>query len=414
MRVLVFEQFHLGHHYHYLHHLLPPLIDLVDEVVVAVTEEGRRSEEFTAKLAPYLGRVAFDTGVPPADTGLPLRERWRVCRNLRAAVSRARPDYVLVPSGDGQSTVMPLLSLSGLGGLPNGCPAEVGIHYGAGRAARGLKGTLRNLYKEFQLLTAGWTRVHAVNLLLYEHLKARRGRLSDRLVLLPDPIPANPRLGKAESRRRLGIPADGVYLGVAGMIDLRKAVPELLAAFRAAAKSPDERLLLAGKIVKPHLGVIDREYGDMVREGQLVLLDQFLDETAFQTALTAMDVVCTPYPRHEHLSGVLLHGLAAGRPILANDQGWSRTIVRRFDAGWTCDVLNHQQLTETIRTALDRGNGYQESEATKRLLAFHSPDNFAGSWVQGIRAALGRPAPPGLRSWEWVAAAIPGDKRYVI
>ena len=53
MRLLIHQQYHLGHHYHYVAHLLPALMGHVEDIVVAVTEQGRHSPEFDALLAPY-------------------------------------------------------------------------------------------------------------------------------------------------------------------------------------------------------------------------------------------------------------------------------------------------------------------------------------------------------------------------
>ena len=53
MRVLVYQQLHAGHCYHYLHYLLPELLQITDDVVVALSAEGIASSEFTDLLAPF-------------------------------------------------------------------------------------------------------------------------------------------------------------------------------------------------------------------------------------------------------------------------------------------------------------------------------------------------------------------------
>ena len=60
MRVLIDQQFHRGHHYHYIAHLLPALIRAVDDVVVAVTPVGLASEEFQSILASFAPHVRFE------------------------------------------------------------------------------------------------------------------------------------------------------------------------------------------------------------------------------------------------------------------------------------------------------------------------------------------------------------------
>jgi hypothetical protein len=139
MRVLVYEQWHSGHHYHYVRHLLPLLIDLADEVVVAVTPFGRQSVEFASVLAPLTGRVRFDDEVAPGDPRMRIRDRLQLHRNLREAVRRIRADYVLVPSGDGQTSAMGLYRAADRGGLPGGVRGEAGILIGLGPAAATFK-----------------------------------------------------------------------------------------------------------------------------------------------------------------------------------------------------------------------------------------------------------------------------------
>jgi glycosyltransferase involved in cell wall biosynthesis len=126
--------------------------------------------------------------------------------------------------------------------------------------------------------------------------------------------------------------------------------------------------------------------------------------------MTALDVVCTPYPGFGGLSSTLLEGVAAGRPILAHGYGWTRAIVRRFNLGSTCDVLDHAAFTRAMRAALDHCDEYEETEAIRRLLTFHLPENFAESWVAGIRASRGLAAQP-LHPWSWVEEAVPANQR---
>ena len=134
MRVLLYEQWHWGHHYHCLLHILPRLIDLVDEVVVAVTPVGRESPEFKAFLEPFADRIRIHASVPPANPRMALGDRLQIHNNLRETIDQVRPDYVLVPSGDGQTTLMGLHRIAGRGGLPRRTRGEVGIHYGMGPA----------------------------------------------------------------------------------------------------------------------------------------------------------------------------------------------------------------------------------------------------------------------------------------
>jgi len=412
LKVLIDQQFHLGHHYHYIAHLLPALTAVVEDVTVAVTPAGLASDEFRDTLAPFAPAVKFEPILPEATPSLPMGERDRLHRDLRDAVRAVNPDYVLIPSGDAQSTTMAFWRWTGRGALPKAVPCEAGIHFGSGRAAQKLAVRVRDRLNSVNLALSGLTRIHLINLLFYEDVKAL-GPIGRRFGLMPHPVKVPVRQSKINSRRRLRIPEDGRYIGLAASIDSRKAIAEWLAAFRAASRSPNERLLLAGWINNTHLQTIQRSYADLIEQGRLILLNRFLDQATYQAAISALDVVCTPYPGFRGLSSTLLEGVAAGRPILANACGWSQAIVRRFGLGWTCDVLNPEAFAATIRTALDQCDDYAETPAVSRLLAFHAPENFARTWVQGIRTVRGAAGDAPL-TWEWVEESLPADRRRLI
>src|SRR5689334_2163621 len=171
MRVLVHQQFHLGHHYQYLAHLLPSMIPLVDEIVVAITPDGASSPEFRSFLAPFDSHVQFDVTLPAADPRLLRQERWRLHNDLRRAVRRSRPDYVLVPSGDAHATFLPMFHLAGAGALPYKCPAEFGIHYGLGTAAVRSQDKIKDWVQRKNFTWSGANRIHVVSFLFYEQFR---------------------------------------------------------------------------------------------------------------------------------------------------------------------------------------------------------------------------------------------------
>jgi len=414
MRVLLYEQWHEGHHFHSLHHILPRLIGVADEVVVAVTDLGRSSVEFKNVLEPFADRVRIDAGVARANPRMGLADRLAIHRNLRDTVERVRPDYVLVPSGDGQTTAMGVYRAALRGGLPRGTPGEAGILYALGLAKVTAKDYARDLFYETTWRLSSWNKLHFNNFLVYEYLLARGGSLARRAALQPHPIPVNRRLGKTESRRLLGLPEDGRYIGLVAEIDRRKAVDRLLAAFKAGTSRPDDRLLLAGRLATPFAELIERDYADLVKSGRILLINRFVGLQEADLVHSALDIVCTPYPRFGHLSSALLHGVAAGKPILANDFGWPRALVRRFEVGWLCDVLDQDAFTRTMSEAFERCHEYRETEGTRRLLAFHTPENFAESWLVHLRELTGRPAPEPHRNWSWVLEGLGADHRAMV
>lgn len=399
MRVLIYQQFHLGHHYQYVAFLLPELVRVVDKVIVAITPAGQASAEYQSFLAPFEDRVTFAPVVPPASPGTPLSERWRTHRDLRRLVWEVGPDYVLIPSGDAQTTMMAPWRLSGAGALPGHIPCEVGIHFGLGSAASGFSTKVKDGLFGLDLALSGARRIHLVNFMFYEGLRLPAS-LRAPFSLMPHPVGPNPRLGKGESRRALGLPEEGRYLGLAASIDSRKAVRELLQAFRAATSLPTDRLVLAGSMNGTHLRTIEDTFGDLVATGRLIVRNEFLSPKTYQTVLSALDVVCTPYPSFMGLSATLLEGLAAGRPVLTNSEGWCEAVTRRFSAGWSCNMRDDAAFTKAIAMALERAGDYVEPSSVKRLLEFHSPQNFAANWLESICQVSGRSSIES-RSWAW-------------
>jgi len=407
MRVLLHEPRHEGHFYRYLRYLAPTLRDAGLDVVVALSATGIESKEFQTHLGD-IGGVAFSPmllGAAPRD--LPA-DRFRTAWELRKVVLATRADYALIPSGD--AICWGLGAAGAIGLRSRGFEAEIGIHHGLGAAQANAIDTFKDDVRRWLLRLGRFNRVHLVNTLFYEYLVQDKRMDPNRFTLMPDPIPPMVRRSLESSRRWLGLPEQGRYVGLVGSIDQRKAVGPMLRAFERIRQEGDG-VLIAGKVDRIHRHVIDTHFQHLIDEGALFVHDGFLERSHFEHALSAVDIVCTPYPGFQHLSGMLLHALAAGRPVVAGHEGWTGAMIRRFEVGWSCDLLNSSELERTLRNALDESVNYRESLATKRLLEFHSPDNFANSWVSGIQSLLRLQERP-QHSWSWVIDALPADKRY--
>lgn len=412
MRVQVFEQWRGGHYFNYLEALLPLLSELADEVVVSLTPLAARSPDFEAKLGwcRALSNICFDVTVPEASPALPLRQRPRLLANLCQAVRRVRPDYLLVPSADAQTLALGALGHLGVAPLPPKLISEATFHCGYGPAVVSRKQALKELAYRFAYAGCTWRRLNFVNFLYFEHAVRQRYAWVRRARLVPDPVPQGPRLGREAARRLLGIPEDGRYLGLLGSLDARKAVPEMLAAFRAAQLGARDRLLLAGRLAPGFRPLLEGPYRDWVKSGCLVVLDRFLSEDELQLGYGALDVACIAYRDFPGLASLLLKALAAGRPVLADDFGWAGALVRRFGVGRVTRIADVTRFAVDMRASLEASADYGESEATKRLLAFHRVDNFAESMLAGVRWAAERPAIRPPTGWAWVLEALDPER----
>ena len=401
MRVLVFEQSHAGHHYQYVRHLLAGLVQLPVDVVVALTRHGYHSAEFKTFLLPFEDQVEFDASVPGVSPRL--RDRWAMYKNLMAAVQRHRPDFLYVPSADWQTDLMGAMGLLGRSALPESVHGEAAFHYGSIGSNR----TIKHQVKEFARIVlqrhSGWRKIFFVNFQHYERAVRSAPSLATRIALLPDPIRKYRGPGKLEARKLLGIPEDGRYVGVSGVLDERKGIPELLHAWARAGMGERDRMLFAGRLSPDMRRLMNREGGDeLVRRSTLIAMDRFLGEAEFHAALAAVDVVWAVYPNFNHLSSIVLNATAAGRPIISLDYGWCGEMVRRFQLGWVCSSVDRDVLTRTLAHAMEQAGDYKVSESAERLLRFHDPENFAETWMMSLRATIHKTLDRPIPTWGWV------------
>jgi len=413
MRALVFEQWQGGHYFNYLECLVPRLASFCDEVVVAITGSAAKSPRFAEQLAPLtaLPNVRFDceTAVPKHRSRL--RFRLALGTNLVDAVERNRPDCIVLPSADEQVLVLPLHALFGAARSLRGVHVEAILHY-KGYTARDSRTERAVSALQCQFLKTGvFNRLNFVNFLQYENAVERGLPWASLARAAGDPVPQPPRIDRTLARQVLGIETAGRFVGMIGDLDARKAVPETLAAFRAARLASDDRLLLAGKLAPDYSQLVRSAYQDLLRDGRLIVMDRFLSEEELRAGFAALDLHISVYRHFAGLSSLMLKSLAAGVPVLANDHGWGRAVVMRFQVGRTANPNDVDGYAATLRAALDESTAYQESSATRRLLDFHSVDNFTGGVIEPIARTAGKSLQVPILPWSWVIDALPPERR---
>ncbi len=403
MHVLVYEQEHAGHYLQYVGSLLPALRELDTRVTVALTEYAVGSPEFRTFLEPRLSGASVETCVPRARAGMRWGDRPLAYRQFRAVIDRVKPDHVLVPSADILTSAMWLHRLRGC--LPRGVEAEAGLHWGPARAGS-MKSLAKQLvYRATQSLS-GWSRLLFVDPLVVESLGVWRALMRGRAEVLPDPVREIPPLDQRESRRSLGLPEEGRLAVSVGYLDERKAVPQILRAFRAGADPASDYLVIAGDVLPRYARMIETEYADLVASRRIILMNRFLSGGEMDAALRAADFVCTPYVEFHNLSSVVLRATAAGRPVLTHDHGWCRTMVERFGLGVACSIHSDEALAGAMRALFRDARNHKPGEAVRRLLEFHRPENYSRTWLTRLRRRLGKPDVTPARTWDWVMEAV--------
>jgi glycosyltransferase involved in cell wall biosynthesis len=414
MRVLVFEQWHGGHYFNYLECLVPRLAAVSGEVVVAITKLAASSDLFARQLGHLrnLPNVRFDDEVPIPRSTSRLMYRMQLGRNLIEAIARSKPDYVFLTSADEQVLALPLQTLGGARRRMRELPIEAVIHYKSYTAVADLRERLVSAVQRQLLRTGVFSRLNFVNFLQFEDAAERGLPLARMARAAGDPVPQATKIPRARARQVLGLDAHGRYIGMLGALDLRKAVPEALAAFRAARMPPTDRFVLAGKLAPEHARLIRDEYQDLVRRGTLVVRDEFLTHEELAHACAALDVHCSVYKNFSGLSSVTLKSIAAGVPVVVSDRpGWSRATVKRFGIGHVADAGNIETFSRSLRDALEASAGYVETQAITRLLRFHSIANFTEGLVERLAAMAGRPLQRPVLPWSWVLEALPPERR---
>ncbi len=400
MIVQIFEPFSGGHQTEYVAFLLPTLVRLreagkLERIVLTTTSRHRETAAFTELLAPFASKVDFDVVAAGDIYG----SGRTVADILLDAVRRNRPDYIVSTSADNGALALAVRCLTGSDFRSRRITSVGVLHYGSARAARGVRNRLTAGAQTFSRRFGPWSELHVVNPVLYD-ATMRQGRWAEgRVKLLPHPIAVKPAIAKADARRSLGIPVDGIYLGQIGKSDGRKAVPQLLAAFRAAQLPADRRLLLAGTQYDPHKTLIAEQYADLVRDGRLIVLDRYLPREELFVATCAMDVISVAYYT-DQLSANLLAAVAAGRPVIGERTGYTGMVIDAFGVGYATDVGDPHAFATSVTAAFAESPDFQLSEAARRLLHFHDPQHFVDTLLRPLYARLGL-APVGSPSWSW-------------
>ncbi len=413
MRVLIFEQWGGGHYTNYLAHLVPKICELASEVTLAISPTFYHSDGFQRVRSswPSNNNLHFDLQVPEANPTLPLRERLNVLVNLRQAISRSKPEYLFLPSGDAQTITLGLARPFCLGNLSLNTNSECILHWGYGPGAMAFKPAMKRLIYDTAFSWSSWTRLNFVNCLQYEAL-SRRG-IGGRIAMIPDPVPEYPSIDRNDARRRIGLPEDGRIIGFVGTMDNRKAIPELLNAFRNARLSATDRLVLIGRMTTELATLIAREYLPLQESGRLIVIDRWVTETELQDANCALDVACLPYYDFPSLSSLMLKAISARRPVLVHDFGWMRAIAKRFAAGSVCNIHETESFSSAIESALEHSADYTPTLPVQALIDYHSPSNFVEHSVVTLRSLLGKPSTQPLTNWESVLSLLEPQQRYM-
>jgi glycosyltransferase involved in cell wall biosynthesis len=219
---------------------------------------------------------------------------------------------------------------------------------------------------------------------------------------MPEPVESAPRMSPDVAREKLGIPPSGRYAGYLGLMYDRNTVDRVLSAFRRANLPSDVRLLLAGPMVDSVRSCVNQDHGDLLRSGRVIAMDRHLNLEEVMLGVMACDLVCIPAKFRMGSSSFLIRAASAGRPVLADNFGWTGWAIERFDLGWQVDVNDIAAFARAFEVAMENAEGRRLSPAAERFVRFHSSENFKAHWTASLREQLELPPDPNFVPWEWV------------
>jgi glycosyltransferase involved in cell wall biosynthesis len=401
MRVLVFEPQYAGHNLAYVHHLAERLLELRCEVHLVTSRQAVGSEEFNSHLgdlANSLHVTALDTFSTRGSSGS-IRVNgpsglFGLWRSLDLGLRTIRPDHLFVPFGN---------PIASCGGIPNpvsshlrrkGIESEIVLLSGKYAHAHSSQISRWREKLALSILERGpWSRIHHIVPHAVRTIRNFSSHLNRIASLLPDPVESPPAMTKEQARKLLGIPLSGRIISLAGLLERRKGVAELLAAFETAMPKlrANDRLLLAGKATPEIRELIATRYSDRIADQRIFLLDRHLSNNELWGACIAADLVCTPYPHQLFSASIVIRAARVGVPVLANAIGWMEQTIPQFGLGATCDTLNPEVFAAELKRQLDASDQHRVGPSGKRFLAFHTTENFASRLTSRVAERIGCP-----------------------
>ena len=118
-----------------------------------------------------------------------------------------------------------------------------------------------------------------------------------------------------------------------GMQDHRKGVDYLIGACARWQPAEPASIVLAGPLSPQIRQLVTNEYRHLVDDGRLIVLDRYLSNEEINACCAAGDLIATPYRPQPHPSAIVLHAAAAGKMVLAANNGWLAYMVPKFSLG---------------------------------------------------------------------------------
>jgi glycosyltransferase involved in cell wall biosynthesis len=114
------------------------------------------------------------------------------------------------------------------------------------------------------------------------------------------------------------------------------------------------------------------------KRGKAQVIDRYVSESEQSLCFCASDVVLLPYIKHFGSSGVLSLAAAAGKMVIASDEGLVAQRIQQHNLGWLFRSGSIEELKQCINNAshLNTSDMTQFQQAAHRYAKLCSQDAF--------------------------------------
>ncbi|MFW8601939.1 glycosyltransferase [Desulfobacterota bacterium M19] len=355
MHILIFEPRLGGHHLSWLGYIIEDFLSCGINLTIAVDLRGRAREVIMGHLDAVLAEINIISAYNENGNyrGGSKIASMQACFTENGADEIFMNNFDEIASATLRKAALGLMPPESLRGKINGIyfrprfmesphwpPGNIIKNVGFKRLCRGQ--WLKNIF------------------LLDEYLisRAQHEWQGPKFHFLPDVWQGNFTRDKQSARRQLGIPADKFVFLNYGIGTRRKGLHLTIRALLQNRLPDNVFLLCAGKIAE------DKELRQGVaaleKKGLAKILNRYVSNAEEELCFAACDTVLLPYVRHFGSSGVLSRAAAAGKLVIASDEGLVARRVRDHHLGLLFQSGNVELLRKVMGQCLTMTNEHRD------------------------------------------------------
>jgi glycosyltransferase involved in cell wall biosynthesis len=344
--LLIFENRTEGHHLHWLRYIAENFLTTGSRVTIALDYRPEKQERIHSHL---LGLTEKTSMISVYDPGGALRG-GSIVNTVAACLEESGADEVFMNNLDEIASGCLRRAAVGLYPPRLFCGRLSGVYFRPRFLADPLwpPGNIAKGIGFRKLTRRGWfDKIYLMDEYLLE--KARHRYSGQKFYFLPDPWDGTFRLDQKEAREKIGIPPDRFVFLCFGIGDRRKGLHLAVRALLETSADSLMHLLCAGSMAPDP--ETSRGLNELKAQGRATVMDRYVSDTEQSLCFCASDVVLLPYIEHFGSSGVLSLAAAAGRMVIASDEGLLARRIEEHQLGWVFPSGDIRGLKACIQKA---------------------------------------------------------------